>query len=122
MELLSRNVEELELSVRSANCLKSGNIKTLYDLVTKPEQEMLKFRNFGRKSLNEIGEILEGMDLELRHGVPVRDRRAVGVRPRTRCDQDQRRRAAFGRQKDGFESCVTIVSGGSWPDARRTAR
>jgi len=63
VELLSRNVEELELSVRSANCLKSGSIQTLYDLVTKTEQEMLKFRNFGRKSLNEIQEILEGMDL-----------------------------------------------------------
>jgi len=63
VELLSRNVEELELSVRSANCLKSGNIQTLYDLVTKTEQEMLKFRNFGRKSLNEIQEILEGMEL-----------------------------------------------------------
>jgi DNA-directed RNA polymerase subunit alpha len=63
VELLSRNVEELELSVRSANCLKSGHIKSLFDLVTKSEQEMLKFRNFGRKSLNEIGEILEGMEL-----------------------------------------------------------
>ncbi len=63
VELLSRNVEELELSVRSANCLKSGNIQTLFDLVTKTEQEMLKFRNFGRKSLNEIQEILEGMEL-----------------------------------------------------------
>lgn len=63
VELLSRNVEELELSVRSANCLKSGHIKTLFDLVTKGEQEMLKFRNFGRKSLNEIAEILEGMEL-----------------------------------------------------------
>jgi DNA-directed RNA polymerase subunit alpha len=63
VELLTRNVEELELSVRSANCLKSGSILTLYDLVTKTEQEMLKFRNFGRKSLNEIQEILEGMEL-----------------------------------------------------------
>jgi len=63
VELLSRNVEELELSVRSANCLKAGKILTLFDLVTKSEQEMLKFRNFGRKSLNEITEILEGMDL-----------------------------------------------------------
>jgi len=63
VELLSRQVEELELSVRSANCLKSGHIKSLYDLVTKSEQEMLKFRNFGRKSLNEIAEILEGMEL-----------------------------------------------------------
>jgi DNA-directed RNA polymerase subunit alpha len=63
VELLSRQVEELELSVRSANCLKSGHIKSLFDLVTKSEQEMLKFRNFGRKSLNEIAEILEGMEL-----------------------------------------------------------
>ncbi len=64
VELLSRNVEELELSVRSANCLKSGHIKSLFDLVTKSEQEMLKFRNFGRKSLNEITEILSGMELD----------------------------------------------------------
>ncbi len=63
IELLARSVEELELSVRSANCLKSGNIGTIYDLVTKSESEMLKFRNFGRKSLNEIAEILEGMNL-----------------------------------------------------------
>ena len=68
VELLSRNVEELELSVRSANCLKSGQIKTLFDLVTKNEQEMLKFRNFGRKSLNEIAEILEGMELQFGMG------------------------------------------------------
>jgi len=70
VELLSRNVEELELSVRSANCLKSGHIKTLFDLVTKSEQEMLKFRNFGRKSLNEIGEILEGMELSFGMAFP----------------------------------------------------
>ncbi len=63
IDLLTRNVEELELSVRSANCLKSGNIHTIFDLVTKSENEMLKFRNFGRKSLNEIAEILEGMNL-----------------------------------------------------------
>jgi DNA-directed RNA polymerase subunit alpha len=63
VELLCRNVEELELSVRSANCLKAGKILTLYDLVTRTEQEMLKFRNFGRKSLNEIQEIITGMDL-----------------------------------------------------------
>jgi DNA-directed RNA polymerase subunit alpha len=63
VELLRRGVDELELSVRSANCLKAGNIETLYDLVTRSESEMLKFRNFGRKSLNEIGELLEGMGL-----------------------------------------------------------
>ena len=56
VELLRRSVDELELSVRSANCLKAGNIETLYDLVTKSESEMLTFRNFGRKSLNEIGD------------------------------------------------------------------
>ena len=63
VELLRRSVDELELSVRSANCLKAGHINSICDLVTKSESEMLKFRNFGRKSLNEIGEILEGMGL-----------------------------------------------------------
>jgi DNA-directed RNA polymerase subunit alpha len=70
VELLGRNVEELELSVRSANCLKAGKIHTLFDLVTKTEQEMLKFRNFGRKSLNEIQEILTGMDLSFGMSFP----------------------------------------------------
>lgn len=63
VEVLTRSVDELELSVRSANCLKSGKIDVLFDLVTRSEQEMLKFRNFGRKSLTEINEILSGMDL-----------------------------------------------------------
>jgi DNA-directed RNA polymerase subunit alpha len=62
-ELLARNVEELELSVRSANCLKAADIKTIGDLVIKSESEMLQYRNFGRKSLKEISEILEGMGL-----------------------------------------------------------
>lgn len=62
---LTRSVEELELSVRSANCLKNADIKTIRDLVQKTEQEMLKTRNFGRKSLNEIKEILVGMNLAL---------------------------------------------------------
>ena len=57
-ELFNRSVEELELSVRSSNCLKASNIKTLGELVQKTEGEMIKFRNFGRKSLNEISEIL----------------------------------------------------------------
>ncbi len=68
VELLRRSVDELELSVRSANCLKAGNIDSLFDLVTKSESEMLKFRNFGRKSLNEIGELLEGMGLRFGMG------------------------------------------------------
>ena len=62
-QLLKTRVDELELSVRSSNCLRAANIQTLADLVTKTEQEMLKYRNFGRKSLNEIGTRLEEMDL-----------------------------------------------------------
>jgi DNA-directed RNA polymerase subunit alpha len=58
-------VEELELSVRSYNCLKNANITTIRELVQKSEQEMLKTKNFGRKSLNEIKEILSAMGLSL---------------------------------------------------------
>ena len=57
-EVLNRSVEELELSVRSYNCLKNANIQTIGDLVQKTEAEMLRTKNFGRKSLNEIKEIL----------------------------------------------------------------
>ncbi len=57
-EILTRSVEELELSVRSYNCLKNANIQTIGDLVVKTEAEMLRTKNFGRKSLNEIKEIL----------------------------------------------------------------
>lgn len=64
-DLLSRSVDELELSVRSSNCLKNANIKTIGDLVVKSEAEMLKYRNFGRKSLNEIKEIISEMGLGL---------------------------------------------------------
>ena len=68
--LLGMNVEELELSVRSSNCLRAAEIKTLADLVQKSEAEMLKYRNFGRKSLTELNQILGelslsfGMDVE----------------------------------------------------------
>src|SRR3989442_4729930 len=62
---LDRSVDELELSVRSYNCLKNANIKTIGELVQKNEPEMLKTRNFGRKSLNEIKEILTNMGLSL---------------------------------------------------------
>jgi len=69
-KLLKMNVDELELSVRSHNCLKAANIQTIGDLVRRDEQEMLKFRNFGRKSLQELAKILEekglhfGMEVE----------------------------------------------------------
>jgi DNA-directed RNA polymerase subunit alpha len=64
-ENLFRSVDELELSVRSANCLQNANIKTIGDLVQKTEGEMLKTKNFGRKSLKEIKEILAEMGLSL---------------------------------------------------------
>jgi len=64
-ENLDKSVEELELSVRSYNCLKNANIRTIRELVQKSEAEMLKTKNFGRKSLNEIKEILHTMGLSL---------------------------------------------------------
>lgn len=69
-ELLSQTVDELDLSVRAHNCLKAANIKNIGDLVRREESEMLKFRNFGRKSLQELIEVLEerglhfGMDVD----------------------------------------------------------
>ena len=67
---LLRKVDELELSVRSANCLKNDNIVYIGDLVQKSEQEMLRTPNFGRKSLNEIKEVLTSMGLSLGMTVP----------------------------------------------------
>lgn len=64
-EKLQKSVDEMELSVRSYNCLKNANIRTIGELVQKTEAEMLKTKNFGRKSLNEIKEILAGMGLSL---------------------------------------------------------
>ena len=65
LETLGRSVDELELSVRSYNCLKNADIKLIGDLVTRTEPEMLKTKNFGRKSLNEIKDILAEMGLSL---------------------------------------------------------
>ena len=64
-EHLDKSVEELELSVRSYNCLKNANIRTIRELVQKTEADMLKTKNFGRKSLNEIKDILQTMGLGL---------------------------------------------------------
>ncbi|MCA1794874.1 MAG: DNA-directed RNA polymerase subunit alpha [Desulfobacteraceae bacterium] len=64
-ENIYRSVDELELSVRSSNCLKNARIHTIYQLVQKTDSEMLKTKNFGRKSLNEIKEVLSSMDLSL---------------------------------------------------------
>jgi DNA-directed RNA polymerase subunit alpha len=65
IDKLGKSVDEMELSVRSYNCLKNANIKTIGELVQKTEAEMLKTKNFGRKSLNEIKEILGDLDLSL---------------------------------------------------------
>jgi DNA-directed RNA polymerase subunit alpha len=64
-EYLNKSVDELELSVRSANCLKNAGIRTIRDLVQKTERDMLETKNFGRKSLNEIRDILRPMGLSL---------------------------------------------------------
>ncbi len=63
IEVLNHSVEELELSVRSSNCLRDAELRTLGDLVRKSEAEMLKYRNFGRKSLQELVDILSDMGL-----------------------------------------------------------
>ena len=77
--LLKMPVEELELSVRSANCLKAADIHALEDLIQKSEVEMLKFRNFGRKSLNELTAILEGLGLSF--GMDVSKFKGLAVKP-----------------------------------------
>lgn len=72
LDLIRKPISELELSVRSANCLEAANIKTIGDLVQKTEAQMLKYKNFGKKSLAEITNILSGMGLQL--GMNVQDR------------------------------------------------
>ena len=69
--LLNMSIEEIELSVRASNCIRSANIKTIGELVQKSEPEMLKYRNFGKKSLNEIKKIISDMGLSL--GMNVKD-------------------------------------------------
>jgi len=80
VENLKRSVEELELSVRSYNCLKNADIKTIGELVQKSESEMLKTKNFGRKSLNEIKEILSDMGLSFGMRLDVDGRLVPGPR------------------------------------------
>ena len=69
-QLLDIPVDEMELSVRSSNCLKAAGIKSIRDLVTRSESEMLKYRNFGRKSLSELNEVLTNMGLSFGLDVP----------------------------------------------------
>lgn len=78
-EKLDKSIEELELSVRSFNCLEAAGIKTIRDLVQKTESEMLKYRNFGRKSLTEIKNILK--DMSLRFGMTIDKETGLPVTP-----------------------------------------
>jgi len=68
--LLSKSIDELDLSVRSANCLKNADIHTIRDLVRKSEKDMMETKNFGRKSLEEVAEVLAKLGLELNMDVP----------------------------------------------------
>ncbi len=90
-ENLFRSVSELELSVRSSNCLKNANITLIGELVQKTEAEMLKTKNFGRKSLNEIKAILEEMDLSLGmklDNFPPEDKQAEGKEKKEDTDNE----------------------------------
>ena len=87
-QLLEMQVDELELSVRSANCLKAADIVTLRDLVMRPESEMLKFRNFGRKSLNELNAILEGLGLSFGMEIGKFQDVATKAEPMALADED----------------------------------
>lgn len=83
LRLLAKPVDELELSARAANCLKAANISTIGELVTRNEQEMLEYQNFGKKSLEEIKALLESMKLSfgMKLNVPVAMAAAVEHRP-----------------------------------------
>ncbi len=92
-ENLFRCVDELELSVRSANCLQNADIKYIGELVQRSEAEMLKTKNFGRKSLNEIKEILREMGLDF-------GMRLENFPPREELDRRWRKREGEGRRPD----------------------
>lgn len=87
MRVLSRSVDELELSVRAANCLKAANIRTIGQLVIRQESEMLQFHNFGKKSLDEIKSILDSMGLSL--GMPVQGLVAAAPLEPVKEDEDE---------------------------------
>ncbi len=94
---LNKGVEELELSVRSYNCLKAANIKTVGELVTKTENEMLKYRNFGKKSLTEIREVLTKYGLSL--GMSTSDLKSGG----TSSPQEQPIPALMEEEEEDYE-------------------
>jgi DNA-directed RNA polymerase subunit alpha len=85
-EILDTSIEELELSVRSYNCLEHAGIKTIRDLIQKTESEMLKYRNFGRKSLNEIKNILKAKGLRFNMEIDKETGLPVGMFPEAKAD------------------------------------
>ena len=89
--LLAKNIDELDLSVRSANSLKNANIHTLRDLVRRTEKDMLETKNFGKKSLEEVQEVLDKLGLSLGMDVPERPAGGFGL--------------GFGLRRES--SCVT---------------
>lgn len=100
LEKLCLRIDEIELSVRSTNCLTGANIETLAELVSIPERKMLEFKNFGKKSLNEIKDKLQEMGLHLgmdliRYGISPEN-----VRDRIRQLQEERKRARKEAQKN----------------------
>jgi DNA-directed RNA polymerase subunit alpha len=111
-ELFARPVDELELSVRSGNCLKASNIRTLGDLVQKSEADMLQFRNFGKKSLSEISDLLQrhglyfGMSVKEKDGVyELQDKEELKRLPDIRLDVDEEREPSDLDEEidEGFE-------------------
>ena len=131
-ENLDKSVEELELSVRSYNCLKNANIRTIRELVQKTEGEMLKTKNFGRKSLNEIKEILTSMGLSLGMRLdqcgggdtrlsPGRGMRDCGARCEARDHFAVPPRTPHPAFRQGSESCDIEQAIANWAGSRSTA-
>ncbi len=132
-KLLNMSVNEIELSVRAANCLNNANITTVGQLAMKTEAEMLKYRNFGKKSLNEIKEKLQnlglslGMKLEPRTRRPSRRRKQSRVTPcatrKTPASSAARRNTATRSWPTSSPaSSSTSASRPPWPRPRRPAR
>ena len=112
-ELFARPVDELELSVRSGNCLKASNIRTLGDLVQKSETDMLQFRNFGKKSLSEIADLLQrhglyfGMSVKERDGVyELQDKEELRRLPEIRLELEEEEEGAFDEEDEELEEGV----------------
>ncbi|MBN2564424.1 MAG: DNA-directed RNA polymerase subunit alpha, partial [Candidatus Eisenbacteria bacterium] len=103
MEILNHGVDELELSVRSSNCLRDAGIRTLGDLVQKTEAEMLKYRNFGRKSLQELVDILS--DMGLHFGMDVSELIEPGATPQYD-DEGEGESAVEGDEPENEDSGV----------------